>query len=435
MAGTSKPKTDKKPVKYEKIDGKPACPVCSRKFPVHSAVTKHLRTHTGERPYACEHCDSKFTKNSGLKRHIERIHLKMLYACKECNKKFNSRELLSYHMNEHSGKTPYQCKICKTEGFSSRDIWMRHLRLIHDVNWKCLACRKFWGENDNFESLKEHIRKGHTLPKKRKDVVKISEHLTISRPKNRRKLKKIYSGEDTQVADEGTKIVEFKKVTELKEVECKEEPDVEVTESKDLIKFEEESEVDVQGSIEIFIDIVTENIKLEELSEAKTKEAAEPEKIEPEIASFPMSTARTCTSAVEPVKPPAENITNPKKTCLIQFKEPANSSKTEAGFVKPDMMGKPIYIEKLNSKSIMNKQQSFGETEKVETKVPKQLYIIEPQEETSPVPVIKTEEKEISNEENTCNKTAEKVIENQEKAVNKTNEKGTKGQEEREKKN
>ena len=175
MAGTSKPKTDKKPVKYEKIDGKPACPVCSRKFPVHSAVTKHLRTHTGERPYACKHCDSKFTKNSGLKRHVERIHLKMVYACKECNKKFNSPELFSYHKNEHSGKTPYHCKICKTESFSSRVVWMRHLRVIHDVNWKCRACKKYWGENDNFESLQEHIRKGHTLRKKQLDTKKRCE--------------------------------------------------------------------------------------------------------------------------------------------------------------------------------------------------------------------------------------------------------------------
>lgn len=52
------------------------CPLCEKKFATKGDVEKHVRIHTGERPYACDQCDKRFTQRGSLKSHKISVHRK-----------------------------------------------------------------------------------------------------------------------------------------------------------------------------------------------------------------------------------------------------------------------------------------------------------------------------------------------------------------------
>ena len=53
-----------------------ACPFCSKIMKVKRYLTRHICTHTGEKPFPCNYCNSHFNTKNGRYQHIERIHFK-----------------------------------------------------------------------------------------------------------------------------------------------------------------------------------------------------------------------------------------------------------------------------------------------------------------------------------------------------------------------
>ncbi|KAM8961240.1 zinc finger and BTB domain-containing protein 7C [Pelodytes ibericus] len=103
------------------------CPICHKIIMGAGKLPRHMRTHTGEKPYMCNICEVRFTRQDKLKIHMRKHTGERPYLCIHCNAKFVHNYDLKNHMRIHTGVRPYQCEFCY-KSFTRSDHLHRHIK-------------------------------------------------------------------------------------------------------------------------------------------------------------------------------------------------------------------------------------------------------------------------------------------------------------------
>ncbi|XP_048367503.1 gastrula zinc finger protein XlCGF57.1-like isoform X3 [Sphaerodactylus townsendi] len=162
----------------------PKCPECGKRFFSNVAMTIHIRSHTGERPFRCHLCPKAFPSRGDLKRHVKRHmpqsppaaasksppakgkrsvaaklqllrHLqctpgpKKPHTCAQCGKSFDTKASLRKHEGTHSAERPFACLECGRR-FRLKQILVSHMKShVKERPFACAQCGKCFAQERN----------------------------------------------------------------------------------------------------------------------------------------------------------------------------------------------------------------------------------------------------------------------------------------------
>lgn len=118
------------------------CNICAKTFAVPARLTRHYRTHTGEKPFRCEFCNKSFSVKENLSVH-RRIHTKERpYKCEVCSRAFEHSGKLHRHMRIHTGERPHKCTVCSKTFIQSGQLVIHMRTHTGEKPYVCGVCQK-----------------------------------------------------------------------------------------------------------------------------------------------------------------------------------------------------------------------------------------------------------------------------------------------------
>ncbi|XP_029974374.1 zinc finger and SCAN domain-containing protein 2-like [Salarias fasciatus] len=137
------------------LSGKIICEICGKSYIRRSELMRHMRSHTGEKPYSCETCGKSFSLQGNLLVHRRTHTGEKPYSCTICGKSFSQQSHLLGHIRTHTGEKPYSCTICG-KSFSKQSTFVGHMRThTGEKPYSCRLCGKSFGQQSH---LAGHMR-------------------------------------------------------------------------------------------------------------------------------------------------------------------------------------------------------------------------------------------------------------------------------------
>ncbi|CAG9864862.1 unnamed protein product [Phyllotreta striolata] len=101
----------------EKKMYKNVCKICNKSFVKNSLLERHVRVHSGEKPFKCNICEQRFTQKGSLQIHLMKHTGTKPHACTLCPAKFNQKGNLRVHINKthtapNEGQKMFKCPHC-----------------------------------------------------------------------------------------------------------------------------------------------------------------------------------------------------------------------------------------------------------------------------------------------------------------------------------